>query len=83
MIQTSSRDIFWYDDVLAECASNGGQQRLCSLLADTPPTADAVRLSMLMAARKNADAPIFYPAEVVGVSMQPVSFQVRDQFSYD
>ena len=51
--------------------------RLGQLLADTPPTADNVRLNMLLAARKSADTPTFYPADVVGVSMQPVSFQVK------
>ncbi|KRY21259.1 Protein capicua -like protein [Trichinella patagoniensis] len=47
------------------------------ILADQAPVPELVKIGMVVCARRNADQPHFELAEVVGISMMPVSFQLK------
>uniref|UniRef100_A0A5S6QYM8 HMG box domain-containing protein n=1 Tax=Trichuris muris TaxID=70415 RepID=A0A5S6QYM8_TRIMR len=47
------------------------------VVADQAPLPDLVKIGMVVCARRNADQPNFELAQVVGVSMMPVSFQLK------
>ncbi|KHJ43765.1 HMG box [Trichuris suis] len=58
-----------YHDVLGSCPFE--------VVADQAPVPDLVKIGMVVCARRNADQPNFELAQVVGVSMMPVSFQLK------
>ncbi|CDW52726.1 capicua protein [Trichuris trichiura] len=58
-----------YHDVLGSCPFE--------IVADQAPVPDLVKIGMVVCARRNADQPNFELAQVVGVSMMPVSFQLK------
>jgi hypothetical protein len=50
--------------------------RSIDIIADQAPSPDNVQLGTVVCARRTADECVYQRAEVVGLSMQPVSFQV-------
>lgn len=51
--------------------------KFADVIADQAPAPGEVKIGMIVVARQSSDNAIWRSAEVVGVSVQPVSFQVR------
>lgn len=67
---TDEQQIFWYNDVLSDL-------KFVDVISDHSPSPGQTRLGEKVCARMDNESNFFLPAEILGVSVQPLSFQVK------